>query len=55
MDQALVLGVLRHVLQLAAGVLVTRGVLDGGSAEALVGGGLSLASVCWYVFGKRAK
>jgi hypothetical protein len=47
MDQALVLGVLRHVLQLAAGVLVTRGVLDGG--------GLSLASVGWYVFGKRAK
>ena len=53
MDQALFLGLLRHVLQLGAGVLVTRGVLDGGSAEAMIGGGLSLASVGWYLVGKR--
>ncbi len=55
MDQALFLGLLRHALQLGAGALVTKGVLDGGSAEALVGGGLSLASVGWYLFGKKAK
>jgi hypothetical protein len=55
MDQALFLGVLRHVLQLAAGALVTKGFLDGGSAEALVGGGISFAAVGWYVWGRRAK
>lgn len=53
MDQALALGVLRHALQLGAGALVTKGVLDGGTAEAAVGGVMSLASVGWYVWGKR--
>ena len=55
MDQALFLGVLRHVLQLVSGALVTRGILDGGSAEALVGGGLSLASVGWYLWDKKRR
>jgi hypothetical protein len=35
-------GVVRHVLTIAAGVLIQRGVLDESSAEAIVGGVIAL-------------
>jgi hypothetical protein len=40
-------GVVRHVLTIAAGVLIQRGVLDESSAEAIVGGVIAILGVVW--------
>lgn len=40
-------GVVRHVLTIAAGVLIQRGVLDESSAEAIVGGVIAMIGVAW--------
>ena len=40
-------GVVRHVLTIAAGVLIQRGVLDESSAEAIVGGVIAILGVAW--------
>jgi hypothetical protein len=40
-------GVVRHVLTIAAGVLIQRGVLDESSAEAIVGGVIAIIGVAW--------
>lgn len=53
MNQSLALGVLRHIVQLGAGALVARGLLDDGSAELLTGAVVSLGTVGWYVIEKR--
>jgi hypothetical protein len=48
MNKTLILGVLRHVLQLAAGVAVARGWIADSDVETLVGALLSIATVTWY-------
>lgn len=53
MDQTVTLALLRHALQVAAGALIARGVMDEGTAEAAVGGVLSLFTVAWYFVAKR--
>ena len=40
-------GVVRHVLTIAAGVLIQRGVLDESSAEAIIGGVIAILGVAW--------
>ena len=40
-------GVVRHVLTIAAGVLIQRGLLDESSAEAIVGGVIAILGVAW--------
>jgi hypothetical protein len=40
-------GVVRHVLTIAAGVLIQRGVLDESSAEAIIGGVIAILGVVW--------
>ena len=40
MDQAIAMGLLRHVLQLAGGFLMARGVVDSGAMELISGGGV---------------
>ncbi len=52
MDQALAFGLLRHVLQLAAGALVARGFIEASMVESVVGGALALTSAGWYAAGK---
>lgn len=47
MFQSIALGMVRHALTGAAAVLVGKGVLDAGAAEAIVGGLLAAASVAW--------
>lgn len=44
--------VLRHVLQFAAGVLVSRGLLDEGMTELFVGAFVGLATLGWYWYQK---
>lgn len=40
--------IVRHFLQLGAGMLVTKGVVDGGAAELIIGAGTSIATLAWY-------
>lgn len=50
MDNALFVGLARHVLQLGSGYVVTKGLLDENSAQTLAGALLSIATVGWYAF-----
>jgi hypothetical protein len=52
MDQALAFGLLRHVLQLAAGALVARGYLETSMVESTVGGLMAVGAAGWYAAGK---
>lgn len=40
-------GIIRHVLTIAAGVLIQRGVIDESSAEAIVGGLIAVIGIAW--------
>lgn len=53
MDQAIAMGLLRHVLQLAGGFLMARGVVDSGAMELITGGVVSLATAAWYLAARR--
>lgn len=47
------LPLLRHALQLAAGVLIYKGAIDEAGAELLVGGLMSFATAAWMYFSSR--
>jgi hypothetical protein len=47
------LGLARHALTLAAGALVSRGILDAGMVDTAVGAVLALGSVGWSVWTHR--
>lgn len=49
----LVLGILRHGLTLAGGVLVARGYGNDETVQQIVGGLVSAASVGWMAWDKR--
>lgn len=51
----MVQAVLRHLLTAGGTVLVTKGVLDAGSAEAVVGALVTLAGVVWSLVEKRGR
>jgi hypothetical protein len=53
MNPAILLGLVRHVLTLVGGVLVSRGSLDPTQAETLIGAILSIVGVVWSVLQKR--
>ena len=53
MDQALFLGLLRHVLQLLGGFLMARGYVDAGGMELVSGAVLSVGAAGWYLAGRR--
>ena len=46
-------GILRHVLTIAAGALVSRGVLNANDAQMAVGAVVALAGIGWSVWCKR--
>lgn len=48
MNQTLMLGLLRHVLQLAAGAAVARGWIADSDTETLIGAFVSIATIVWY-------
>ena len=55
MMNAAIMGIARHLLTLAGGYLVAKGVLDAGSAETLIGAGVSIAGVAWSVWEKKQR
>lgn len=51
--QDLTLGLLRHALQLAGGVLIARGVVDPTGWDLVVGAATSAATAGWYLWSRR--
>lgn len=49
------LGLLRHVLTAAGGILVARGAVDAGTMEMAVGGAVTLGAAGWSVWEKRSR
>lgn len=52
MDQALMAGLFRHVLQVIAGMLMARGYISESMVDGVVGGASSLLLAGWYAYGK---
>ncbi|SCD22809.1 hypothetical protein [Brucella inopinata] len=50
MDIALLIPIIRQILQVVGGVLITRGWLDDGSAEALIGIIVNGITFGWWMF-----
>jgi hypothetical protein len=55
MNPALIFGIARHVLTIAAGALASRGVIGENETETLVGAVLALAGIGWSIYDKRRK
>lgn len=53
MTQEEILGIIRHLLTALGGVLVTKGVVDSGTVEAVVGGLLAIGGAVWSVYHKK--
>lgn len=53
MNKDIVLGIIRHVLTIGAGVLVTKGLTDSGGAETIVGSLVGIVGVVWSIFSKK--
>jgi hypothetical protein len=53
MNKDQILGVLRHILTFAGGILVFRGVLEDSLLQELVGGIVSLTGTVWSVISKK--
>jgi len=48
-----ILPIIRHFLTFGAGYLVSKGLVDSGSAEELIGAILSITAVGWSIAEKR--
>ncbi|CAB4141868.1 hypothetical protein UFOVP421_3 [uncultured Caudovirales phage] len=49
----LFVGLLRHALQLAGGVLITRGVIDPTGWDLVAGTATSAATAGWYIWNRQ--
>lgn len=55
MTRTIVMGVARHVLTIASGVLVSSGYIEGNDAEMIIGGGMALFGVAWSALDKARR
>ena len=53
MKNPAVLGVVRHLLTIAAGALTSKGVINPDETEILVGATLGILGVIWSIFDKK--
>lgn len=53
MSKDVILGLVRHFLTIAGGVLVTKGNLDVTDADTLVGSVIAIAGVIWSIVSKK--
>jgi hypothetical protein len=53
MNKEILLGLTRHILTTLGGILVSKGYVDSGSLEMIVGGAVTIAGVLWSVANKR--
>lgn len=49
------LPILRHALQAIAGFLAAKGIIDGSMEEAIVGFGVSAATIAWFWWERRKR
>jgi hypothetical protein len=52
MNRDIILGIVRHILTIAGGVLVTKGTIDQATLESVIGALLTLVGVGWSVKSK---
>lgn len=50
-----ILGAVRHIVQVGAGALATRGIIDANGVELVVGAAVSAATLVWYLVDRRLK
>ena len=55
MKIASVLSVVRHILTFAGGYLVTKGVLDEGTLNELIGGIITVGGIIWGILEKKGR
>lgn len=48
-----ILGIVRHILTAAGGILVTNGYLSASDSQTIVGGLVAIIGVVWSVLSKR--
>lgn len=53
MSQEQVLGIIRHVLTTAGGIVVSKGLTDESTMTAIVGGVVALVGVFWSIASKK--
>lgn len=53
MNQEQILGIVRHVLTILGGVLVSKGDLEAGQVELLTGAVVTVLGVAWSIYAKR--
>jgi hypothetical protein len=46
-------GIVRHILTALGGILVTKGYVEAGQVELIVGAVATLAGVAWSIFAKK--
>lgn len=52
--QAQVLGIVRHLLTFAGGLIVAKGVADAATVETIVGSVATLVGAVWSILAKKA-
>lgn len=53
MNKEQVLGIVRHVLTFAGGILITKGLIESSMSEEIIGGVVSLVGLVWSVVTKK--
>jgi hypothetical protein len=53
MKKEIVLGIVRHTLTFAGGILVAKGLIDDGIASEIIGGVMTLVGGIWSVVSKK--
>ena len=53
MNSTVALGIVRHLLQLGAGALASRGIIGENETETVVGAVLALGTVIWFAIERR--
>ena len=53
MSQEQVLGILRHLLTTAGGVIVSKGVTDEATMTTIIGGIVAVAGIIWSVYSNK--
>lgn len=55
MNSAVILGFVRHILQIAAGALASRGVIGENEVETVAGAALALGTVAWFAIERKRR
>lgn len=49
-----VLGIIRHVLTFAGAIVITKGLVDQGTVDMIIGSAVSLTGAIWSIVAKKA-